>query len=90
MHSSAPNSSVRLQIIALIPVAMTKEYLTRNTGAFFNGVFLLALALSILLQSIERFVHVQSVDSPKLVLIVGSIGLLLNITSALVVHGKHL
>ncbi|KJA28049.1 hypothetical protein HYPSUDRAFT_178199 [Hypholoma sublateritium FD-334 SS-4] len=58
-------------------------------GAFFNGVFLLALALSIFLQSIERFVHVQSVDSPKLVLIIGSIGLLLNITSALVVHDHH-
>lgn len=57
-------------------------------GAFFNGVFLLALALSILLQSIERFVHVETVESPKLVLIIGSVGLLLNITSALVVHGQ--
>lgn len=28
-------------------------------GAFFNGVFLLALGLSILLQSIERFVALQ-------------------------------
>ncbi|KAF8202282.1 CDF zinc transporter [Pholiota molesta] len=58
-------------------------------GAFFNGVFLLALALSICLQSLERFVHVQVVDSPKLVLIIGSIGLLLNIISAFVVHDHH-
>lgn len=28
-------------------------------GAFFNGVFLLALGVSILLQSIERFVSLQ-------------------------------
>jgi zinc transporter 1 len=58
-------------------------------GAFFNGVFLLALALSICLQSMERFVHVEVVNSPKLVLIIGCIGLGLNITSAIVVHGKR-
>ncbi|PPQ67861.1 hypothetical protein CVT25_010300 [Psilocybe cyanescens] len=58
-------------------------------GAFFNGVFLLALALSICLQSIERFVHVEVVESPKLVLIIGCIGLALNIFSAIVVHDHH-
>ncbi|KAF8892244.1 CDF zinc transporter [Infundibulicybe gibba] len=60
-------------------------------GAFFNGVFLLALALSIFLQSIERFVHPEPVESPVLILIIGSIGLTLNIISALVVHdhGGH-
>ncbi|KAF5316208.1 hypothetical protein D9619_006417 [Psilocybe cf. subviscida] len=57
-------------------------------GAFFNGVFLLALALSIFLQSIERFVHIEAVESPKLVLIIGGIGLALNILSALVIHGR--
>lgn len=35
-----------------------------DAGAFFNGVFLLALALSIFLQSIERFVNVEPVHSP--------------------------
>ncbi|KIL69290.1 hypothetical protein M378DRAFT_774413 [Amanita muscaria Koide BX008] len=55
-------------------------------GAFFNGVFLLALALSIFLQSIERFVNVEPVDSPILILIVGGVGLALNIASALVIH----
>ncbi|KAF5373240.1 hypothetical protein D9615_007432 [Tricholomella constricta] len=60
-------------------------------GAFFNGVFLLALALSIFLQSIERFVNVEHVDSPVQILIIGSIGLCLNIISALVIHdhGGH-
>ena len=58
-------------------------------GAFFNGVFLLALALSIFLQSMERFVHVEVVTSPKLVLIIGCIGLALNIISAIVVNGKR-
>jgi zinc transporter 1 len=55
-------------------------------GAFFNGVFLLALALSIFLRSVERFVDIEVVDSPMLVLIVGCVGLMLNIASAFVVH----
>lgn len=32
-------------------------------GAFFNGVFLLGLGLSIFLQSIERFVSIESMCS---------------------------
>jgi zinc transporter 1 len=55
-------------------------------GAFFNGVFLLALGLSILLQSIERFIYLQHVENPKLVLIVGCIGLTLNLISAAFLH----
>ncbi|KAL1747821.1 cation efflux protein [Schizophyllum fasciatum] len=60
-------------------------------GAFFNGVFLLALALSIFLQSIERFINVTEVEDPIMVLIIGCIGLALNIISVLVVHdhGGH-
>ncbi|KAF3939684.1 hypothetical protein ABW19_dt0205853 [Dactylella cylindrospora] len=55
-------------------------------GAFFNGVFLQALAVSIFLQSIERFVSIEEVQNPKLILIVGAIGLTLNIISALFLH----
>ncbi|KAI1431208.1 cation efflux family protein [Xylaria sp. CBS 124048] len=58
-------------------------------GAFFNGVFLLALGLSIFLQSIERFIFVKTVEKPLLVLIIGSIGLFLNILSATVLHEHH-
>ncbi|KAI0525872.1 cation efflux protein [Xylaria bambusicola] len=58
-------------------------------GAFFNGVFLLALGLSIFLQSIERFISIQPVDNPKLVLIIGSVGLTLNILSATLLHEHH-
>ncbi|KAF5367854.1 hypothetical protein D9757_013696 [Collybiopsis confluens] len=55
-------------------------------GAFFNGVFLLALALSIFLQSLERFISIEPVQSPKDVLIVGCTGLALNVLSVLFVH----
>ncbi|KAH7410053.1 cation efflux protein [Phaeosphaeria sp. MPI-PUGE-AT-0046c] len=55
-------------------------------GAFFNGAFLLALGLSIGLQSIERFISIERVENPKLVLIIGCIGLFLNVISALFLH----
>ncbi|KAJ3780484.1 putative CDF zinc transporter, partial [Lentinula aff. detonsa] len=60
-------------------------------GAFFNGVFLLALALSIFLQSLERFIEIEQVQNPEDVLIVGCVGLALNILSVLFVHdhGSH-
>ncbi|KAF8075090.1 CDF-like metal transporter [Lyophyllum atratum] len=60
-------------------------------GAFFNGVFLLALALSIFLQSLERFINIQPIEAPFQVLIIGCVGLFLNIISAIVVHdhGGH-
>ncbi|OIW32059.1 cation efflux protein [Coniochaeta ligniaria NRRL 30616] len=56
-------------------------------GAFFNGVFLLALGISIFLQSIERFITFERVEEPKLVLIMGCIGLTVNTISALFLHG---
>ncbi|KAK0629815.1 cation efflux family protein [Bombardia bombarda] len=55
-------------------------------GAFFNGVFLIALGISILLQSIERFISVKEVEDPRLVLIMGCVGLALNIISAAFLH----
>ncbi|TGJ80372.1 hypothetical protein E0Z10_g8391 [Xylaria hypoxylon] len=67
----------------------------RLLGAFFNGVFLLALGVSIFLQSIERFIAIRAspastiVESPKLVIIIGSVGLALNILSASILHEHH-
>ncbi|KDQ58281.1 hypothetical protein JAAARDRAFT_155994 [Jaapia argillacea MUCL 33604] len=58
-------------------------------GAFFNGVFLLALGVSMLLQTVERFIRPQDVTQPKLVLMVGCIGLGLNILSAVTVGHGH-
>jgi zinc transporter 1 len=56
------------------------------TSQVFNGAFLLALGVSILLQSIERFISISPVERPMLVLIVGCIGLTLNIISVLFLH----
>ncbi|KAI1382634.1 cation efflux protein [Hypoxylon trugodes] len=66
-------------------------------GAFFNGVFLLALGISIFLQSIERFITIEraddksavGVDNPILVLIIGGVGFALNVISATLLHEHH-
>lgn len=72
-------------------------------GAFFNGSLLFALGISIFLQSIERFItlhrmlaesgvalglHALDVENPKLMFIIGSIGLGLNIICATFLHGN--
>ncbi|KAK6819349.1 cation diffusion facilitator family metal ion transporter [Apiospora arundinis] len=58
-------------------------------GAFFNGVFLLALGVSIFLQSIERFISLTHIENPELMLIMGCVGLTLNILSAVLLHEHH-
>ncbi|KAJ5655847.1 hypothetical protein N7507_007797 [Penicillium longicatenatum] len=55
-------------------------------GAFFNGVLLFGLGISVFLQSIERFITLQRVEEPKLVLIMGCVGFGLNIISVLFLH----
>lgn len=57
-------------------------------GAFFNGVFLLALGISIFLQSLERFITLERVDEPELMLIMGCVGLTVNIISAVFLHRR--
>lgn len=55
-------------------------------GGLINGVFLIALCVTIVLDAIQRFFEVQEVSNPKLVLIVGSIGLVFNIMGLFLFH----
>lgn len=55
-------------------------------GALVNGVFLVALCVTIFLDAIQRFVEPQEVSNPKLVLIVGCMGLASNILGLLLFH----
>ncbi|PTB80511.1 cation efflux protein [Trichoderma longibrachiatum ATCC 18648] len=56
-------------------------------GSFFNGVFLLALSVSISIQAIERFVNMTAVEHPMIVMIVGCAGLGLNLLTIAIVYG---
>ncbi|WEW60010.1 Zinc resistance conferring protein [Emydomyces testavorans] len=55
-------------------------------GALVNGVFLVALCMSIFLEAIQRLVEPQQVKNPKLVLIVGCLGLLSNFVGLVLFH----
>lgn len=55
-------------------------------GALVNGVFLVALCVTIFLEAIQRFVEKPNVSNPKLVLIVGCMGLASNIIGLVLFH----
>lgn len=55
-------------------------------GALVNGVFLVALCVTIFLEAIQRFVEKPNVTNPKLVLIVGCLGLASNILGLFLFH----
>lgn len=56
-------------------------------GAFFNAVFLIALCVSILLEAVTRFFDPPEISNPKLILIVGSLGLASNLVGFVVLGG---
>ena len=55
-------------------------------GALVNGVFLVALCVSIFLEAIQRLVEPQEVSNPKFVCIVGCLGLLSNMLGLVLFH----
>lgn len=55
-------------------------------GALVNGVFLVALCVTIFLDAIQRFVEPQEVSQPKLVLIVGCLGFGSNMLGLVLFH----
>ncbi|TMS36521.1 hypothetical protein L596_003667 [Steinernema carpocapsae] len=56
-------------------------------GALVNGVFLLALCFSIFVESITRLVEPDVLHDPMKVLIVGAIGLAINVVGLAMFHG---
>ncbi|KDR76836.1 hypothetical protein GALMADRAFT_30373, partial [Galerina marginata CBS 339.88] len=57
-------------------------------AALVNGVFLLALCVSIFLEAISRFFTTPDIDNPKLVAIVGAWGLASNFVGLILFHGE--
>jgi zinc transporter 1 len=57
-------------------------------GALINGVFLLALCVSIGLEAIGRFFSPPEISNAMIIIIVGSLGLLSNIVGLFLFHGE--
>ncbi|PIA13084.1 cation efflux protein [Coemansia reversa NRRL 1564] len=55
-------------------------------GALTNGVLLLGLCLTIYIDSIERFINIEQVRNPKLVMLVGCVGLAFNLLGLMLFH----
>jgi zinc transporter 1 len=69
------------------PKMYTYGYQRAETlGALVNGVFLVALCVTIFLDAIQRFVEPQIVSNPQLVLIVGCLGLASNLVGLVLFH----
>lgn len=60
-------------------------------GALINAVFLVALCFSITVESIKRFIDIEAIHNPEQVLIVGFIGLLVNVVGLFLLYdsGGH-
>merc|ERR1719397_2302027 len=88
-------SDVIALVIAYVSVTVSPKEWKQNTfgwaraevvGALINAVFLIALCFSITVEAIKRFLVIEPIENPKLILIVGSVGLLINLIG-LVVFG---
>ncbi|KAF9363576.1 hypothetical protein BGX34_003783 [Mortierella sp. NVP85] len=90
-------SDVLSQIIALYAIRLAAKTKWKPSlsygwqraellGALYNGVFLLALCFTIVLDALERFFEPEDIKEPKLVLIVGGIGLVCNLLGLVLFH----
>ena len=82
---------VALRAVKLANQSSSKNYTygwqrAETLGALINGVFLVALCVTIFLQAIERFVEPPKITHPELVLLVGSCGLVFNILGLFLFH----
>ncbi|XP_072045731.1 uncharacterized protein [Amphiura filiformis] len=74
-------------VVGFIAVKMSVKSTDKNTfgwqraevlGALVNSVFLLALCFTICVEAVQRFIMVEEITDPYLVLIIGIIGLVVN------------
>ena len=84
--------------IGLLVVRMIKRRTKKNTfgwvraevvGANINAVFLLALCLTIVFDTIKRYIEPEPIENPTLLLIVGSVGLGINLIGLVLFQGFH-
>ncbi|XP_069992674.1 uncharacterized protein ZnT63C isoform X2 [Penaeus vannamei] len=81
-------SDVLALVIAFLGVKMSPKKWSKNTfgwaraevlGALVNSVFLLALCFSIFVESLKRLYETEELHNPQLILVVGVIGLVVNL-----------
>ena len=85
--------------ILLVPKQMSSRSTPMNTygwqraevlGALVNSVFLIALCFTIIVEAVQRFIEIEEITDPDLMLIIGGLGLLVNVIGLFLFssHGK--
>lgn len=85
-------------VIGLFSVIIASRKTNKNTfgwvraeilGGLINSVFLVSLCIGILIEAIERLIETREIQEPKLVLLVGSIGLAINLVGLFIFGHAH-
>ncbi|XP_026326358.1 zinc transporter 1 isoform X2 [Hyposmocoma kahamanoa] len=88
-------SDVAALVIAFLSVKMSPKKWSKNTfgwaraevlGALVNAVFLVALCFSITVEAVKRFIEIEIIHDAKLLVAVGTLGLLLNVVGLFLFH----
>ncbi|XP_067000455.2 proton-coupled zinc antiporter SLC30A1 isoform X2 [Anabrus simplex] len=88
-------SDVAALVVAFLSVKMSPKKWSKNTfgwaraevlGALVNAVFLVALCFSITVEACKRFIEVEDIHEPRLIVIVGVLGLLVNVIGLFLFH----
>ncbi|XP_071633063.1 proton-coupled zinc antiporter SLC30A1 isoform X1 [Temnothorax longispinosus] len=88
-------SDVAALVVAFLSVKMSPKKWSKNTfgwaraevlGALVNAVFLVALCFSITVEACKRFIEVEEIHEPKLLVGVGALGLLVNVIGLCLFH----
>ncbi|CAD6245221.1 GSCOCG00013589001-RA-CDS [Cotesia congregata] len=89
-------SDVAALVVAFLSVKMSPKKWSKNTfgwaraevlGALVNAVFLVALCFSITVEACKRFIEVEEIHEAKLLVIVGALGLFVNLIGLCLFHG---
>jgi len=88
-------SDIAALVIAFLSVRMAPKSWSKNTfgwaraevlGALVNAVFLVALCFSITVESLKRFYEPEDIHEPKMILYVGTMGLVVNLIGLCLFH----
>lgn len=88
-------SDVVALVVGYASVRVSKWKTKKNTfgwqraevlGALVNTVFLVALCFTIVVDSLQRFIEIEKVERPVLLLVVGVLGLLVNVIGLFLFH----
>lgn len=95
--SSPTKFNLIRELLISIPSQMSPKKWSKNTfgwaraevlGALVNAVFLVAICFSITIEACKRFIEMEPIHEPKLLVIVGVIGLLINVVGLVLLFGK--